>query len=975
MAGQSDKGRRRRGLEPTAGSVRPDLASITTDSLIRLAYKNNDCIPTIATTKLTESPHMNAPESLSLEQFSQNGPIYRKDYKPCEWLIPNVNIQFDLDPVLTTVTCKLTFKRNPTALQLYSNKETFNHLVLDGDADLQLAKVKVNDVELDPKQWAVSKNKLVIDRAAFDPVNQNVTTDLFTVTTVSEIDPSNNKALNGLYISGGNFFTQCEAEGFRRITWFQDRPDIMSQYSVELRAVKSVFPVLLSNGNLTEQGDLEHSATTGEARHYAKWDDPFPKPSYLFAIVAGRFEVNEKIIQRPAKNGQSARPALLQIWVKPGQLNRTQHALDSLAASIKWDRDRFGLELDLDRFMIVAVDDFNMGAMENKGLNIFNSAYVFAAPDLTTDTDYDNIEAIVGHEYFHNWTGNRVTCRDWFQLTLKEGLTVFRDQEFSSDMAAAHCTTAAEAASARAVNRIKDVTTLRRAQFAEDAGPMAHPIRPDSYEDIDNFYTSTVYEKGAEVIRMLQTIVGREGFTKGIALYFARHDGQAVTCDEFVAAIADANQIDLTQFKLWYEQAHTPIVECEWSVSGNNLTLHCKQIIREGQKPFCIPLEIGVVENTYAGQPNSSKTFLLTEMKQSFSIANSAALSKRALPSIARQFSAPIIVKVPYSNDQLSLLASHDLDPFNRWDALQSLATRAFLNQYHEDSKASACIEAVVDSLKLSLMDTKLSAAYKAELLALPQEPVLAESIASLDPARLREARLSVMTQIANHLEKHWQVLYQMHQVREPYAAEPKQVGPRALAQAVLSYWAMTGYADDAIVEQANRADNMTERFGALMASRFAAGKTRDAVFKEFKARYHHEPLAMDKWYSAQATSVRQRNGPSVLADVKLLYASSGFDRTNPNRLRSLVGAFFTSNLAEFHTTDGQGYAFWAEIITEVDQFNPQIAARLARSMDRWTNYAPAYKNLMHTTLERLHNGANLSVSTREIVSKALNAK
>jgi aminopeptidase N len=918
---------------------------------------------------------MNAPESLSLEQFSQNGPIYRKDYKPCEWLIPQVHLQFDLDPVLTIVTSRLSFQRNAPAIPLYSNKEAFKHLVLDGDADLQLVSIKVNDIELDSNQWAISKNKLVVNRAAFDSVDQTEPTQEFTLTTVSQLDPSKNTALNGLYVSGGNFFTQCEAEGFRRISWFQDRPDIMSKYSVELRAVKSEFPILLSNGNLTGEGALEANNITGEARHYAKWEDPFPKPSYLFAIVAGRFEVNEKTIQRPAKNGTPARPAQLQIWVKPGQLNRTQHALDSLAASIEWDRERFGLELDLDRFMIVAVDDFNMGAMENKGLNIFNSAYVFAAPDLTTDTDYDNIEAIVGHEYFHNWTGNRVTCRDWFQLTLKEGLTVFRDQEFSSDMAAAHCKSAAEAASARAVNRIKDVTTLRRAQFVEDAGPMAHPIRPNSYEDIDNFYTSTVYEKGAEVIRMMQTIVGREGFSKGLSLYFKRHDGQAVTCDEFVAAIADANQVDLSQFKLWYEQAHTPIVECEWSVSGNSLTLHCKQMLRDGQKPFCIPLEIGIVENTYAGQPNNSKTFLLTEMQQSFSISNNTALSKRALPSIARQFSAPIIVKVPYSNDQLSLLASHDLDPFNRWDALQSLATRAFLNQYHDEAKAPACIEAVVNSLKLSLMDSKLSPAYKAELLTLPQEPVLAESIVNLDPARLREARLAVMNSIANQLEKHWQVLYQMHQISEPYAAEPQQVGPRALSQAVLSYWAMTGYADDVIVDQANRADNMTERFGALMASRFASGKTRDTVFKQFKNRYQHEPLAMDKWYSAQATSIRQPSGPTVLADVKLLYASSAFDRTNPNRLRSLVGAFFTSNLAEFHTADGKGYAFWAEIISEVDQFNPQIAARLARSMDRWTNYAPTYQKLMHTTLERLYNGTDLSVSTREIVSKALNAK
>jgi aminopeptidase N len=918
---------------------------------------------------------MNAPESLSLEQFSQIGPIYRLDYKPCEWLIPTVDILLEMDPVLTIVTCHLSFQRNPEATKLYVDKEAFKHLVLDGDADLQMVNVRVNNVELDQSQWVISKNKLVIDRAVFDPINQKDPTQAFTVTTISQINPSHNKALNGLYVSGGNFFTQCEAEGFRRITWFQDRPDIMSQYNVELRAIKSEFPILLSNGNLTEQGDLEPNVATGEARHYAKWSDPFPKPSYLFAVVAGRFEVNEITIQRPAKNGIPSRPALLQIWVKPGQLNRTQHALNSLAASIKWDRERFGLELDLDRFMIVAVDDFNMGAMENKGLNIFNSAYVFAAPDLATDTDYDNIEAIVGHEYFHNWTGNRVTCRDWFQLTLKEGLTVFRDQEFSSDMAAAHCKTAAEAASARAVNRIKDVTTLRRAQFVEDAGPMAHPIRPNSYEDIDNFYTATVYEKGAEVIRMMQTIVGREGFTKGIDLYFERHDGQAVTCDDFVAAIADANNVDLNQFKLWYEQAHTPIVECEWSVSGNNLTLHCKQIIREGQKPFCIPLEIGLVENTYAGQPSGSKTFLLTDMQQSFSIANSISLSRQALPSIARQFSAPIILKVPYSNDQLSLLASHDLDPFNRWDALQSLATRAFLNQYYGDTKASASIEAVVESLKLSLLDTKLSPGYKAELLTLPQEPVLAESIQDLDPARLREARLTVLNEIANQLEKHWQVLYQMHQVNEPYAAEPKQVGPRALSQAVLSYWAMTGYADDVIIDQANRSDNMTERFGALMSSRFASSKTRDTVFKLFKNRYQHEPLAMDKWYSAQATSIRQTNGPSVLADVKLLYASTAFDRTNPNRLRSLVGAFFTSNLAEFHTMDGQGYAFWAEIVSEVDQFNPQIAARLARSMDRWTNYAPAYKNLMHTTLERLGNGANLSASTREIVSKALSAR
>ncbi len=919
---------------------------------------------------------MNAPEHLTLEQFSQAGPIYRKDYKPCEWLIPKVNIQLDLDAVLTIVTCQMHFARNPAAkFAEGAIKDVKHHLILDGDADLQLVRVTVNNRELTEQEWAISSNKLVIDRACFESSNHDQPTTEFVVETVSQIDPSNNKALNGLYLSSGNLFTQCEAEGFRRITWFQDRPDIMSQYDVELRALKADFPVLLSNGNLVDEGDLDPNPITGEARHFAKWNDPFPKPSYLFAVVAGKFEVNETTIERPAKNGQLSRPALLQIWVKPGHLDRTQHALNSLAASIRWDRERFGLELDLDRFMIVAVDDFNMGAMENKGLNIFNSFYVFAAPDLATDTDYDNIEAVVGHEYFHNWTGNRVTCRDWFQLTLKEGLTVFRDQEFSSDMAAAHCKSPAEAASARAVNRIKDVTTLRRAQFVEDAGPMAHPIRPDSYEDIDNFYTSTVYEKGAEVIRMMQTIVGREGFAKGLALYFERHDGQAVTCDDFVAAMADANQIDLSQFKLWYEQAHTPIVDCEWSVSANTLTLHCKQVLAKDQKPFCIPLEIGIVENTYGGQPTASKTVQLTQIEQSFSLTNNQPLTKKALPSIARQFSAPIIVKVPYSLDQLSLLASHDVDPFNRWDALQSIATKAFIHYYHDDAKAQHCIEAIVNSLKLSLMDTKLSSAYKAELLNFPQEPVLAESIPDLDPQRLRDARLSVTKSIANALEKHWQVLYQMNRVSAPYEPEPKQVGPRSLSQAVLSFWAMTGYADEIIVEQADNADNMTERFGALMASRYATAKTRDAVFKQFKQRYAAEPLAMDKWYSAQATSVRQLSGLSVLSDVKLLYASSAFDRTNPNRLRSLVGAFFTSNLAEFHTIDGQGYAFWADVITQVDRFNPQIAARLARSMDRWTNFAPTYKNLMQKTLEQLLSESELSVSTREIVSKSLQAK
>ncbi len=879
--------------------------------------------------------------------------IRRQDYQPVTWQCPKIELEFDLDSEHTVVQA--------TAHYVLRDGAQPGELKLVGNPDATLVEVLLNGVSLPQNLLRHKEDSLVIEAGAVQGLSQ------FNLKITLSINPASNTSLSGLYLSGGNFFTQCEAEGFRQITFFQDRPDVMSEYKVMLRADARQFPVLLSNGNLIDKGVLENG------RHFAQWHDPFLKPAYLFALVAGNLECREETIIRP--NGKAA---LLQIWVKPGQLDRTEWAMTSLKASIQWDRERFGLELDLDRFMVVAVDDFNMGAMENKGLNIFNSALLFANPEVATDTDYDNIEAVIGHEYFHNWTGNRVTCRDWFQLTLKEGLTVFRDQEFSSDMAAAVAANAEEAASARAVNRIKDVQIVRRAQFAEDAGPMAHPIRPDSYEAIDNFYTVTVYEKGAEVIRMIQTLVGRDGFRKGMDLYFSRHDGQAVTCDDFVAAMTDANKIDLTQFKRWYSQAHTPTVAVthRFDTESNSFHLDFKQIIPSSQEAFHIPITVGFV-NADGSASSATRLVQLTQLEQTEIFTDVAPL---AVPSLGRGFCAPIYIDFNYSTEQLGLLARADTDPFNRWDAVQKLAQTAVLASYRNEIGLSHdSTTALVKALGESLTNHQLSPAFKAELLNFPPEALLAEQITDLDPQRLRHARMELIDTIAYQLNTHWPMLYASHAVEGPFKSTPANAGSRALRNTVLGFWLRANRSKESMPEAALRkqlteSDNLTDRLGALNASKMGSMTLREWAFTQFAKMYSHEPLVMNKWYVAHATAIRGSNDEPILQVIERLYGSSQFDGKNPNRIRSLIGAFFTGNLAEFHLPDGSGYDFFANVVVEVDASNPQIGALLARAFDRLAQYGLPWRTQMIAALQRIEIAPSLSPNTREIIAKFLKA-
>ncbi|MEN9314871.1 MAG: aminopeptidase, partial [Pseudomonadota bacterium] len=824
----------------------------------------------------------------------------------------------------------------------------------------------------DPDSYEVTPERLTIPSVS----------ERFWLKVVTEISPSQNTTLSGLYVSNGNFYTQCEAEGFRAITYFQDRPDVMARYRVTLRADRARYPVLLSNGNLVASGPCP-AGPDGAPRHEAVWEDPFPKPSYLFALVAGVFEVREQTLRTA-----SGREALLQVWVEPGNGDKTSHAMQSLVRSIRWDEERYGLELDLDRFMIVAVGDFNMGAMENKGLNIFNTKYVLATPRIATDTDFSNVEVVVGHEYFHNWTGNRVTCRDWFQLTLKEGLTVFRDQEFSADMRAADCESPAAADSARAVRRIEAVRVLRSLQFPEDSGPMAHPIRPDAYQEINNFYTVTVYEKGAEVIRMLQTLVGRDGFRKGMDLYFERHDGQAVTCDDFVAAVADANARDLSRFGRWYSQAGTPrlAVSASFDPAARTCTLDVTQHLPRplpgiDEQALHIPLALGLVgpdgrdlplalSPEEIGRAPTTRVLDLTEPRQRFVFHG---IDAEPVPSIARNFSAPVIVDFPYTAQQLAFLVANDSDPFNRWEASQQLATHAVLSMLDGADPKSACAP-VIESLSRVLADSSLDPAFTDLMLTLPAEAVIAERIAQVDPARLREARNRLRHALGVALASQWRAAWDRLEDRGPYSHAPAAAGRRALRNTALGYWILTGDAQavEAAAERFTRADNMTDRQAALTALCASAAPQREAALEAFASEFADEPLVMDKWFMLQATMHRQPGEAPVLERVRRLLDHPAFSIRNPNKVRSLIGSFCNGNLAEFHAADGSGYRFWIEQVAALDALNPQIAARMARALDRWRHFTPDRQALMRAALEEVAAQPALSRDVREIVGKSL---
>ncbi|MCG1053890.1 aminopeptidase N [Mycetohabitans sp. B5] len=892
--------------------------------------------------------------------------IRRADYTPPAFLIDTVELEFDLVPERTLVRSTLRVRRNPQAGDAAADLE------LAGEA-LELLSLTVDGRTHDAV--TVHDGGLVVSNVpeAFELVIENA------------CRPADNTTLSGLYVSNGNFFTQCEAEGFRRITYFLDRPDVMATYRVTLRADQAAYPVLLSNGNLVNSGTLPHG------RHYAKWEDPFRKPSYLFALVAGKLVAREQTMTT-----RSGKEKLLQVWVEPHDLDKTGHALDSLVRAIRWDEQRFGLELDLDRFMIVAVGDFNMGAMENKGLNIFNTKYVLANAQTATDIDFASIESVVGHEYFHNWTGNRVTCRDWFQLSLKEGLTVFRDQEFSADMAGG-----ATDPAAAAVKRIDDVRVLRQMQFAEDAGPMAHPVRPESYVEINNFYTVTVYEKGAEVVRMYQTLFGRDGLRRGMDLYFERHDGQAVTCDDFRAAMADANHRDLAQFERWYSQAGTPrvAVRTAYDPVARTFTLTLTQhygessphVAQTQKGPLLIPFALGLVDTQgrdmplrLQGEPAeagaaTTRVLELTGTQQSFTFVD---VAEKPLPSLLRNFSAPVIVEYDYTCDELAFLLAHDSDPFNRWEAGQRLATRALLSlatqvQQHAPLELPAAFIAAFGAV---LCDASLSPAFREQALTLPSETYLAEQMDEADPAAVHQARQFVRRRLAAALREDWLAVYDAYRTPGEYDPNPADAGKRALKNLALHYLAELDDPTDALRlarAQFDEANNMTDRAAALATlitlranAPAQAQAAAQAALDAFYRRHEGDALVIDKWFALQA---QQRGGAGrrTLDTVRELMRHPAFNLKNPNRARALIFNFCAANPDQFHLPDGSGYAFWAEQVIALDAINPQVAARLTRSLERWRKFVPALREPMRAALEKVATNAS-SKDVREIVDKAL---
>ncbi|WP_374562332.1 aminopeptidase N [Ideonella sp.] len=880
--------------------------------------------------------------------------IRREDYLAPAYWIRSVDLTLDLDAAKTIVASKLTIERNGT--------QPVQPLRLHGE-ELNLLRVLVDGQSV---SFRHEDDMLVIDAPAADH---------FVLEMRNTISPEKNTQLSGLYASGGGLYTQCEAEGFRRITYFLDRPDVMAVYTVTLRGDKKKYPVLLSNGNLVEQGELDGG------RHFAKWHDPFPKPSYLFALVAADLVAREQWVRT-----RGGKDHLLQIFVRRGDLDKTEHAMNSLIASVVWDEARFNLPLDLERFMIVAVDDFNMGAMENKGLNLFNTKYVLASAATATDADFDGIESVVGHEYFHNWTGNRITCRDWFQLSLKEGLTVFRDQEFSMDMAGS--------ASARAVCRIGDVLRLRESQFPEDAGPMAHPVRPDAYQAIDNFYTSTVYEKGAEVVRMMHTLVGREGFAKGMALYFQRHDGQAVTCDDFAQAIADANpgsaltqQLDL--FKRWYAQSGTPhlVARGQYDAANATYTLELSQTnpataAQPVKQPQLIPVAMGLVgrasgralplqlqgEDAAVG---TERVLVMTEATQRFVFTG---ITEDCVPSLLRGFSAPVVLDDGLTDADRLVLLAHDSDPFTRWEAGQKLALSRLLAALR--SGTLELDEPFIQAMRTVLRDTTLDPAFKELALVPPSEGYVAEQTTEVDPQRVHAVRESMVQQLAARLKDDWAWAFEAHQVREGYQPTAAQSGKRALANLALAMLVRHAVATGDTVwpgrafQRFKDASNMTDRLGALQALVNAHAELAAPALERFHALFRHEPLVLDKWFMIQARAP-ERDG-RVFAQVKQLLKHPDFTLHNPNRARSLLMALAFYNPAAFHRADAAGYVLWADRVVELDAINPQLASRFARGLDRWRALAEPYRSAAREAIARVAAKTDLSGDTAEIINRAL---
>ncbi|TLP55076.1 MULTISPECIES: aminopeptidase N [Pseudomonas] len=876
--------------------------------------------------------------------------IYLKDYQAPEYLIDETHLTFELFEDHSLVHAQLVMRRNP------ARGAGLPPLVLDGQ-QLELLRVSLDDAELQPSDYQLDDSSLTVQPTA----------ERFTLDTSVKIHPERNTALEGLYKSGKMFCTQCEAEGFRKITYYLDRPDVMSSFTTTVIAEQHRYPVLLSNGNPVGSGPAE------DGRHWATWEDPFVKPAYLFALVAGDLWCVEDSFTR-----QSGRDVTLRIYVEPENIDKCDHAMVSLKKSMRWDEEVYGREYDLDIFMIVAVNDFNMGAMENKGLNIFNSSCVLARAETATDAAHQRVEGVVAHEYFHNWSGNRVTCRDWFQLSLKEGFTVYRDAEFSADM------------NSRTVKRIEDVAYLRTHQFAEDAGPMAHPVRPDSFIEISNFYTLTVYEKGAEVVGMVHTLLGAEGFRKGSDLYFERHDGQAVTTDDFIKAMEDANGVDLTQFKRWYSQAGTPRLEVseQYDADAQRYSLTFRQSCpqtpdKQDKLPFVIPVALGLLDAAGNDLPlrlvgedaavGTSRVLSVTEAEQTFTFEG---LGAKPLPSLLRGFSAPVKLSFPYDRDQLMFLMQHDSDGFNRWEAGQQLSVQVLqelIGQYQR-GQALTLDQRLITALGTVLGNQALDAAMVAEMLSLPGEAYLTEISQVVDVDAIHAAREFARQQIAEQLFDALWARYQANREvsrNTAYVAAAEHFARRSLQNIALSYLMLTGKPQvlEATLEQFEHCDNMTERLTALAVlvnSPFEAERAN--ALESFAEHFKDNPLVMDQWFSVQAAS----SLPGGLARVQALMQHPAFTLKNPNKVRALVGAFAGQNLVNFHAADGSGYRFLADLVIELNALNPQIASRQLAPLTRWRKYDDARQVLMKGELERILASGALSSDVYEVVSKSL---
>ena len=879
---------------------------------------------------------------------SQPRAIYLKDYQQPDYWINKTDLTFELEEKKTTVTAQVTFTLNDS-----KHKEKMPPLTLHGE-DMKLFSVSIDNEILSPDDYTLTHQTLTLP----------VKTKQFTTTIVSEIDPANNTTLEGLYKSAGLFCTQCEAEGFRKITWYLDRPDVMSCFTTKIIADKKRYPVLLSNGNPIEQGTL------GNGKHFVTWEDPFKKPSYLFALVAG-----DLAIKTDHFTTCSDRNITLKIFSEPHNIDQCDHAMDALKKSMRWDEEVYGREYDLDIFMIVAVDDFNMGAMENKGLNIFNASCVLAKSDTATDAAHQRVEAVVAHEYFHNWSGNRVTCRDWFQLSLKEGFTVFRDMSFSSDMNSA------------TVKRIQDVNLLRTAQFAEDSGPMAHPVRPASFMEISNFYTLTVYEKGAEVVRMLHTLTGPEGFRKGTDLYFDRHDGQAVTCEDFVKALEDANHIDLSQFRLWYSQAGTPTISARdhYNAETKQYTLTLQQILPDSpdqlgseKQPMHIPISFGLIDANNGqtlslnGEGQRSTIIHLTEQQQNFTFDH---IASRPVPSLLRGFSAPVKLEYDYTTENLQRLMQFDEDLFNRWDSCQRLMLKRLLTdiQQLQSNQPLTPDQGLLSACQTLLTDQNADLAVVAEMLLPPSENLLAEQMNIVDVDAIHQARKHLKLTLAKALEFQLVQCYQSLHTKAAYKPEATEIAKRSLKNVCLGLLSMLDKSDYLVLaqQQFEQANNMTDQQAALCclingAHTSAKDKAQNAL-SAFHHQWKHDSNVMNMWLSAQSTSPVM----GTLAHIQYLLTHESFDYKNPNKLRSVIGAFAANNPVQFHLANGDGYNFLSSHIVKLDQQNPQVASRLLTPLTRWRRYDEKRCDKMCKALQFIKNKAQ-SPDVQEVVIKSL---